>query len=735
MSNRNNKKAHRREGMTAQSGSGQIGPVGTGTKSIIAAADENNPMMQAALSYRSMGLAVIPLKHPSEPNQKSPGKEPKTDHGLKDATTDAATIKRWWRMWPDANIGIVCGKVSGGLVALDLDNHGGPDGADTLHDWESEHGELPETARALTGGGGVHILYRSDKLIKKSENHQLAVDVRGEGSYFVAPPSIHESGRRYEWEYDPAETPIATATPDVLAFIDYVRPSTGKPAEVAADGVTASRFELPQTIGKGGRNSTLFSYGSSLAANWHSDADIAEKMREANATRCKPPLDDSEVETLIKQACKLPKGPNSGKSKRNRDADHLAICKKLISRYGAVMVGGVPVLTAGGPLRNGWDALERAAYKVDPKMKQHTWRECKRWMFVNAPEKQAAPSNYVAFKNGVLDINTMVLHDECPQGVVPVVIPHDWIANPPSVPIVETILNGFANGYAATRDNLEEVMGECITRGGDYRYIHFFQGPGGNGKSTFFDLLEWTVGPANCKAMDPHGIGAKFQPAELAGALVNIADDIGVARISEQDCMLLKSASLGGLVDGQMKGEQKHAQFHPFVTFLFACNDQPALADTTEGMRRRVRITPATARFTDTDGGGSAAMLEAIHTEATAQYALWLAVNARRRVLASNGMTPNDRAQYLKGELMRDSDPVLAFIDDAGLTRDGLAGTCTKVVYDDYDEWCEELGYPKDGRLARQPFTRRVCSRMDLRTERKRFNDGSRGFVYTYPPK
>jgi putative DNA primase/helicase len=69
----------------------------------------------------------------------SPGKHPLTPHGLKDASSDRAVIKPWWRDNPDANIGVVMGPKSG-LIAVDIDPRNG--GVTTLQDKEKELGKL-----------------------------------------------------------------------------------------------------------------------------------------------------------------------------------------------------------------------------------------------------------------------------------------------------------------------------------------------------------------------------------------------------------------------------------------------------------------------------------------------------------------------------------------------------------------------------------------------------------------
>ena len=162
-------------------------------------------MYQAAVQYIKMGLAVFPLEER--------GKRPKTRNGFKDATTDAAQVKAWWQQWPNANIGIATGKRSGGIVVIDLDidEDKGIDGYHTLEDWQRENGYFPDTWTAITGRGGYHLYFRSDAEVRNRAGIIDGVDVRGEGGYVVAPPSIHSNGNRYEWEYDLTPHPAAPA--------------------------------------------------------------------------------------------------------------------------------------------------------------------------------------------------------------------------------------------------------------------------------------------------------------------------------------------------------------------------------------------------------------------------------------------------------------------------------------------------------------------------------------------
>jgi Bifunctional DNA primase/polymerase, N-terminal len=150
-----------------------------------------------ALDYAAKGWLVFPCR----PGSKTPA----TRRGFKDATTNPATIRRWWLANPDYNIGIATG-VASGIWILDID---GTTGVATLHDLESRYGPLPATLCSITGRGR-HLWFKADSPIQSSAGRVGdGLDVRGEGGYVLAPPSIHPDGPTYRWDNDlpPALTP------------------------------------------------------------------------------------------------------------------------------------------------------------------------------------------------------------------------------------------------------------------------------------------------------------------------------------------------------------------------------------------------------------------------------------------------------------------------------------------------------------------------------------------------
>lgn len=249
----------------------------------------SNQLLDAAIEYASKGMAVFPLKPRA--------KEPITKNGVKDATTNFDTIAKWWGKHPNANIGIACGAVSGGLLVIDLDvKENGVNGLDSLHNWERDNGELPETVRSITGKGGAHLFYRTNHKEKNRVNLLEGVDVRSDGGYIVAPPSIHPNGRSYEWEYDPEEYPIAEADGTVNSLL-----SVGKKIE-------RDKFVAPDKIPNGKRNDTIFKMACSLQAKGLSDEAITAACKADNVKKCDPPLDDDEVVRIVESALKHDKG-------------------------------------------------------------------------------------------------------------------------------------------------------------------------------------------------------------------------------------------------------------------------------------------------------------------------------------------------------------------------------------------------------------------------------------------
>lgn len=204
--------------------------------------------LASALDYAKQGWSVIPLHtiqdgHCTCENRscKSPGKHPRTPHGVKDATTDVETIENWWRQWPDSNVGIATGDRSG-MVAVDIDPR--HDGEESMAALLREHGDLSETVEAETGGGGRHLIFEGNDVdLPNRSNLRPGIDIRGKNGYIVAPPSIHASGKRYAWRegHGPKDRTLA---PMPRWLIDLIRP----PEPAVVEEPVQDEFKPPGSV-------------------------------------------------------------------------------------------------------------------------------------------------------------------------------------------------------------------------------------------------------------------------------------------------------------------------------------------------------------------------------------------------------------------------------------------------------------------------------------------------------
>lgn len=174
-------------------------------------------MAEAAIAYAKAGALVFPLHTPvsdaapcpcrrpgcvhrcscMQDCDKNVGKHPRNGAGGHNgATSHVEEIKRWWGMWPSANIGI---RPHPGIVVLDVDPRNG--GGEQILAMQNRYGQLPSTMTARTGSGGLHIwLLCAGEAFRK--DLAPGVDLKSHSGYLVAPPSVHVSGGIYTWIND-----------------------------------------------------------------------------------------------------------------------------------------------------------------------------------------------------------------------------------------------------------------------------------------------------------------------------------------------------------------------------------------------------------------------------------------------------------------------------------------------------------------------------------------------------
>lgn len=164
-------------------------------------------LLDFALAYARAGFAVFPCR--------PRGKEPITKHGFKDAACDEAQIRKWWMDLPNANVGIAAGARSG-LIVVDIDSLAG---AKLVAELAAQFGTLPPTHHYTTGKGHQFFFKLPFDCGTVPSSAEGGLDIRADGGYVVAPPSIHPNGKTYQWD---ARSPNEMALAPVW-LLDFAR--------------------------------------------------------------------------------------------------------------------------------------------------------------------------------------------------------------------------------------------------------------------------------------------------------------------------------------------------------------------------------------------------------------------------------------------------------------------------------------------------------------------------------
>jgi hypothetical protein len=164
----------------------------------------------AALAYARAGLPVLPLYEIrtgggcacDRPGCDRPGKHPRLPRGVHNASTEPTQVMRWWRWWPDANVGAATGHL---FDAWDIDLP-----ADAACDLLARYlgNQAASWPSTRTGSGGTHVFVHPTGLGNRVK-FLPGCDWRGRGGYVVLPPSGHASGEAYEWLAGPQVNSLA----------------------------------------------------------------------------------------------------------------------------------------------------------------------------------------------------------------------------------------------------------------------------------------------------------------------------------------------------------------------------------------------------------------------------------------------------------------------------------------------------------------------------------------------
>ena len=688
-------------------------------------------MLNHALAYAARGWRVHPLR--------ARDKTPATKHGCKDATTDEAQIRRWWQMWPEANIGLATGY---GWWVLDID----PEGMHWL-----EANDLPVTIEATTGRGGRHLLYRlPDGVVVRNSAGIVApgVDVRGIGGYIVAAPSIHPSGTRYTWLDCDGDVPDGEPADAPAWLVDL--------ASRGAETGQGEVFRLPEVVAEGGRDNTLYKLAASLRAKGMGPVEIRAALEAANA-RCAPPLPAKDLDRIAASACRHAPGLSAEFEARKNAGQGWAVPTAIAAGpMGEVMeaeftAADVQVPTKLVPNAVGDVILKRVRLmNVDSYLYEYVgthWKSItmerlrslamqadgtyhttgarrseiadylKTRSHTNAVDWRQVEQYEVPVASGVIDVRTMRQRPHRPDDLLQACPPvaHRASAQCPTwMRCLDTYFGGDDDEQAKVAA-LQEFFGYCLMPHARYKKALICFGESDCGKSTIPYALRLLVGAENIACVGVEDMDDPRKRAPLLGKMLNILTEL------TSDAMV---------ADGGFKtlvSTEEPIQFDPkylppvmdtpACKHVIVTNQLPHINDRSRGTYNRLLVIKFEHVIPRRDQDRQ--IWDKLEGEAEG-ILLWALEGAARLIQQGGTFTAAGEAEV--EEYRRRQNPLLEFLTECG-EQDPDGRVLLSVVRSRFAEW-----YGRGG-VRPQALAGWAQSAGIEVSEQKEYIGGARGYV------
>ena len=240
-----------------------------------------------AIVERFESAVVFPLRPGS--------KIPHVDAWKEAATRDSKEIYAWSMSFPDANVALVTGLVSG-VSVVDVDD------PNLFKDFVKGLGRSVNdinTYTVKTPSGGYHLYFRYDPTLKQGAKRFPGGDIRNDGGYVVGPGSVFESGQGMI-PYVAAEGPLSSIPEWLLKAI----------SEPAVPLPTASASGAGGIL-EGSRNDNLTRFAGALRRQGASDEGLVGALLALNDEMCVPPLAEREVRAIARSSERYIPEPDS----------------------------------------------------------------------------------------------------------------------------------------------------------------------------------------------------------------------------------------------------------------------------------------------------------------------------------------------------------------------------------------------------------------------------------------
>lgn len=425
-----------------------------------------------------------------------------------------------------------------------------------------------------------------------------------------------------------------------------------------------------------GRNQALFNYILTLQSSDFSVEEARETLRIINKYVLSDPLDEQELETLSRdEAFQKPVFFRKNSFLFDQFAHYLKNNNHIIK------LNGLLHIYRDGIYVDGVRDIEAQMIAHISNLSKAKRAEVLSYMDVMIRENsQMSSANYIAFKNGVYNLETDELEDFTPDYVITNKIPYDY--NPEAYSeITDKTLNKLACQDENIRLLLEECIGYCFYRRNELRKSFILTGEKENGKSTFLAMVENLLGQENTASLDLKELGDRFKTAELVNKLANIGDDIGDEFIPNP--AIFKKLASGNPISVERKGEDPF-DFSNYAKLLFSANNIPRIKDKSGAVISRLVIIPFDARFSPDDPDFDPYIKYKLIQDEPMQYLINIGLEGLKRVLKNRRFTTSAKVESALAEYEENNNPILLFFKE----EVKIENEPTNLVYQKYTEFC-----------------------------------------------
>lgn len=464
-----------------------------------------------------------------------------------------------------------------------------------------------------------------------------------------------------------------------------------------------------------GRNQALFNYILTLQSNGFSNDDAREAIRVLNDYVLPDPLDGDELETILRDEAF--RKPNFFKGKSFL---HDKFAQYLKSNYHIKRINGTMYIYEDGVYKDGQKEIEAAMIKHIPGLNRSKRAEVLSYLDLLVKDSaEVAPAHYIAFKNGVYDMEKDKMLDFDPDLVITNKINYNYVPGAYHE-LCDKTLDKMVCYDEQIRQLLEESIGYGFYRRNELRKCFILTGERQNGKSTYLSMLE-TLFKGNDVSLDLKELSERFKTAQLAGKLVNIGDDIGDEFIPNP--AIFKKLVAGNPINVERKGQDPF-DFSNYAKFYFSANNIPRLGKGRDSaaIMSRLIIIPFDAYFSVNDPDYDPYIKYKLVTPECMEYLIQIGVRGLRTVLEQQAFTNSDKVAKKLQEYEENANPVLLFFkEEPPIEREPSA-----KVFREYTGFCAANGLTP---LSNIEFSKQVRKYKGLKSVPKRI-DGEMCRVY-----